>query len=733
MKDMQSSAGCGHNADVPARSPFSLMQGSARTAALKEQMRMPEEGAVIRNVLLARGYMQPVEGETAMLAVPMRRANAFASLLTLRRHVYKDDLIMGSVRGLFAAADKDELKRADSLCAAFGGRSWVTNYDHFAPDYGYFLSNGIAGIMERLRVSAQRHEGERREFALAQLKCMESFSGFVQGYALDAEKAGNLEAAKTLRAIAQQPPKTFRQALQLVWLAHTAFVIQGRFAMALGRMDQYLWPYYNNDIKQGRLTGEQALELVCSAFMKIGELRTLFGADDVVNIAIGGVDREGKNAVNDLSRIILEAVRICNIPGPNLSARISSVTPKDFIKDCLRVIGTGIGYPALMNDDVNIASLVRRGVDISDARDYCMVGCIENFLPGKQPPWCDGRYNTPKFLELALNGGRCMLTGDLMGEKTKPAAEIASMQELLEIFKMQMEFAARDYVLFFGNENSRCNPRNYTQPFVSCFCPGCVESGLSINDGGTPYPSVHGVGLMGIATVADSLAAIEKVVFEDKFCTLERLVQALRDNFAGEGDAEIRARLIAAPKYGNNDEYADKYARFFVDEQYEIFRRYTTPDGGEYSLGIASNIANIGAGSEIAATADGRYARMPISDAASATPGRDKHGPGAALLSLSKPDYTKSALGTVVNQKYTPNAFREDKLDRLASMVQVYFAGGGQEVQINAVSREVLKDAMEHPENYSSLIVRVSGFSAYYTTLSRDVQEDILRRTEHEG
>ena len=184
--------------------------------------------------------------------------------------------------------------------------------------------------------------------------------------------------------------------------------------MALGRMDQYLWPYYNNDIQQGRLTGEQALELVCSAFMKIGELRTLFGADDVVNIAIGGVDREGKNAVNDLSRIILEAVRICNIPGPNLSARISSVTPKDFIRDCLRVIGTGIGYPALMNDDVNIASLVRRGVDISDARDYCMVGCIENFLPGKQPPWCDGRYNTPKFLELALNGGRCMLTGDLM-------------------------------------------------------------------------------------------------------------------------------------------------------------------------------------------------------------------------------------------------------------------------------------------------------------------------------
>ena len=384
-----------------------------------------------------------------------------------------------------------------------------------------------------------------------------------------------------------------------------------------------------------------------------------------------------------------------------------------------------------MNDDVNIASLIRRGVDPEDARDYCMVGCIENFLPGKQPPWSDGRFNTPKCLELALNGGVCMLTGKRLGAITPPPEAISSMEELLEAFRCQLEYAARDYVLRFGNDNSRYTPWHYTQPFLSCFCEGCVTGGRDINDGGTPYASVHGVGLMGIATVADSLAAIEKVVFEKKLCTLRELCDALRSDF--QQAEPLRAQLLAAPKYGNNDDYADKYGRYFVDVQYEIFSRYTTPDGGPYSIGIASNISNIPAGEEVAATPDGRHARQPLSDAASTTPGRDRCGPGAALLSLSKPDYTKSALGTVVNQKYTPHAFREDKLDDLAAMIQVYFSRGGQELQINAVSRDTLADAMEHPENYSSLIVRVSGFSAYYTTLSRDVQQDILRRTEHDA
>ncbi|MDD6204551.1 MAG: pyruvate formate lyase family protein [Firmicutes bacterium] len=697
---------------------------------LKKELTVHPQGTLIRNVLLAKGYTQPLEDNSCPVATPMRRANAFASLMTAEPHVYKNDLIAGSIYGLVQPSSADEQEWANRVCALYGSRSWPTNFDHYAPDYRRLVTDGIAGTIARIDASAQKHQGREAEFLAAMRKCMEAFSGYIAGYAEAAEKAGLSDVAQTCRAVVSAPPKTFRQALQLVWLTHNAFVIEGRFAMALGRLDQYLYPFYRDDIKSGALTREYALELVSHTLIKIGEFR-FFGFDDTVNIAIGGVDREGNDAVNELSRVILEAVRLCNIPGPNLSARISSKTDKSFIRDCLRVIGTGIGYPALMNDEVNVASLVRRGVPLEEARDYSMVGCIENFVTGAQPPWCDGRFNTPKYLELALNEGTCMQTGRHMGINTVPVSQMKSMSDVLDAFRQQMEYGALDYVTWFNNENSRYNPWHYTQPFISCFCRDCIDRGLNINDGGALYPSVHGVGLMGIATVADSLYAIEYAVFEKKLCTLEQLVEALKADYVGF--EPLRAELLSAPKYGNNIPQVDKYAQWFVTSQYDIFSKYHTPDGGWYSIGIASNVANIPAGTEVAATPDGRRNKEPLSDAASIMHGMDKNGPSAALLSLSKPDYTKSALGTVVNQKYSPNAFREDKLDKLASMVQVYFSKGGQELQINAVSREVLQDAMEHPENYSSLIVRVSGFSAYYTCLSRDVQKDILRRTEHEG
>ena len=698
---------------------------------LKRECRAPAEGQLLRDLLFAKGYLTPLDDENTLAAIPMRRAGAFAALLTAPCHVYPHDRIVGSLRGLFGQADPDKAAYAASVCTAAGSRSFSTNLDHFTPDYAYLLREGIGGIISRLRDGIRHFSGRRAAFSAAALHSMNAFSAFILRYADAAEAAGLSDAADCCRSIALDPPKTFREALQLVWLTHLALVTEGRMAMALGRLDQYLYPFYRDDIAAGRLTRADALDLMGCCLIKIGEVRTFFGGDDFVNIAIGGVTRSGEDAVNELSSVILEAVRDCHIPGPNLSARIGHTTSQQFIVDCLRVIGTGIGYPALMNDDVNIASLIRRGTDPGDARDYCMVGCIENFLPGKQPPWSDGRFNTPKFLELALNGGVCMLTGKRIGAKTPPPEEICSMEELLHAFSLQLNFAAQDYVLRFANDNARLNPWHYTQPFLSCLCEGCVTSGRDVNDGGTPYPSVHGVGLMGIATVADSLAAIEKTVFEEKICTLSELCCALRTDFAQ--NESLRARLLSAPKYGNNDEYADKYARFFVDEQYAIFSRYRTPDGGPYSIGIASNISNIPAGAEVAATPDGRHARQPLSDAASVTPGRDHCGPGAALLSLSKPDYAKSAVGTVVNQKYTPHAFREENLDRLAAMIRVYFSRGGQELQINAVSRDTLIDAMEHPDNYASLIVRVSGFSAYYTCLPRDIQQDILRRTEHDA
>jgi len=370
------------------------------------------------------------------------------------------------------------------------------------------------------------------------------------------------------------------------------------------------------------------------------------------------------------------------------------------------------------------------GYDIEDCRDYSMVGCIENFITGKQAPWSDGRFNNPKFIELALNNGRCMMTDALMGVETGEVDTFACMQDVIDALEKQTAYAADEYVVLFENENDRYNRERLSQPFLSCFCRDCIERGLDIRDGGAVYPSVHGAACMGIATVADSLAAIEKVVFVDQLVTLKELSQILKDNF--EGREDIRQACLQAPKYGNDEEFVDKYARWFVDINAKLFDRYRTYDGGRYYIGIASNINNIPAGLEVAATPDGRKKGKPLSDAASPMHGMDINGVTAVVNSTTKPDYKKATCGTVLNQKFTPDMFSNlEKRDLLKTVLKIYFEDGGQEMQINCVSRKVLEDAMRNPENYGSLVVRVSGFSAFYTKLDVEVQKDILERTEN--
>jgi formate C-acetyltransferase len=515
-----------------------------------------------------------------------------------------------------------------------------------------------------------------------------------------------------------------------VWFAHICYLYQGLYAMALGRIDQYLYPFFKNDIEKGIITEAEGQLMLENVFMKIGEYRTLYGGDDVCNICIGGVTKSGGNAVNELTYAVLYAVGNCNIPGPNLSARIGEKTPDRFLCESLKVIGTGLGYPALMNNDIHVKALKRMGYAEEDCNDFCMVGCIENFIPGKQPPWSDGRFDVPKYLEYTLNRGRCILTNNLNGIDTGDPCEFKSMDEFMQAYEKQIANAASEYVSQIFAENSRYNNANYTNPFMSCLSSGCIEKGLDICDGGSVYPSAHGAGCMGIATVADSLAAIEKVVYTDKAVDMKTLLEALKADF--EGYDKIHTLLLAAPKYGNNDELCDKYAVWYVNYLAKLFDSYKMPDGGHFYIAIASNTQNISAGNACAATADGRRAHAPLSDAASPTYGMDRNGPTATVQSLIKPDYTKVACGTVVNQKFSPVMFKGDEnISKLASLIRVYFNNGGQEMQINAVSRSILTDAMNNPEKYASLVVRVSGFSAYYTKLDKSIQKDILNRTEH--
>jgi formate C-acetyltransferase len=486
--------------------------------------------------------------------------------------------------------------------------------------------------------------------------------------------------------------------------------------MALGRLDRYLYPFYKTDKNDKNITREKALELMECTLYKIYESNIFTGGDDVVNIAIGGVTGDGENAVNDLTYVILEAVKNCQVPGPNLSARISEKNPDEFLDGCLKVVATGIGYPALMNDEVNIAALSRYGYSIGDCRDYSMVGCIENFITGKQPPWSNGFFNSPKLIDRTLN--HCDLS------------KLDTMQKFLDAYKTQIEHGLSEYMRVFNNEAERYDKTMYSQPYLSCYCRDCIDRGLDMRDGGAIYPSAHSPCCMGIATVADSLAAIEKSVYEDKIIALEKLREILAADF--ENYEDIRDYLLKCPKYGNNDDFADKYARWFVDTHFDIYSKHKTFDNGGVYVAIASNINNIPSGLETAATPDGRKRGEPLSDASSPTRGMDIKGLTAVMLSCSKPDFTKSACGTVLNIKFGENMLKGENREKVLALLKVYFQRGGQEVQINCVSKKMLRDASENPEKYKNLVVRVSGFSAFYTNLSGGVQKDILARTEHE-
>ncbi len=693
---------------------------------LKNEIKIRPDGFFCPDLFRCRGY-----ANSAAESNPKIRADGIAAIFeTTEPHIYKNDLIAGSILDVFANPGEDESKMIGDLMSKYPERGFGRNGDHFAADYFSAVKKGIPGLLFDIESSMTRHrdEPEKLDFLDSMKTTLLALSHRLSAYAVKArsligsegydDKALNFIAGNC-DAVARGVPSTFAEGLQLVWMIHNCFVCEGRYAMALGRIDMYLYPLFMADKMKGILTDETAEELLSNVFAKICE-HSHAGGDDVVNICIGGVDENGKGSTNALSYCVLRAVRDVNLPGPNLSARITPDCPDDFLDECLKVIGTGLGYPALMNDPVNIAALSSKGYDIKDVRNYCMVGCIENFITGKQPPWVDGRFDPIRYLEIILREN-----------DAETLDSIACMDDFIKLLEEKFRIGADEYYINqIRNVSFVPDPENMTSPFMSCFCDCCIDRGLDINMGGAKYPSAHGAVLMGIGTLSDSLAAIELFVFDKKQIRLSELSEALRNNF--EGYDSLREQLLNAPKYGNNNEYVDKYAVWYTKCLSDIFDGYRTLDGGAVYTAMAANTANIYAGFGVGATPDGRLAGRPLSDAASPTYGCDVKGVTSTLLSVSKPDYTRCACGTVVNQKFSPSAFKDGKREKLAQLIRVYFSRGGQEIQINSTSREILIDAMEHPEKYPSLVVRVSGYSALYVTLGREVQEDILSRTQHE-
>ncbi len=695
-----------------------------------------------------RSYPEPLyinvmaDSFRASKNMPMtcRRAKCLDDMFkSVRLHFCPGELLVGSwIMINDCGTQKKVLKRNIEYLDTIGRRSFVGSNDHHTIDYPELLEKGLGGILKKATESFNKHtDFKKKTFLSSVIMALSAISNHFVRWSEEIKLLAEdypqykdlmLLQSKMLKKLSKKPPETYWEALQLVTFMNLCvYGCDLRYHMAFGRLDQNLYPFYKRDIEAGILTEEEAQTIMDHFFAKIAD-------DDkqVRNIELGGVTRDGNDAVNSLTYIILEACKRVGKPGGNLTARINTLNPDKYVQKCVQVIKTGIGYPSVYNDDLQIKALQKWDYPIEDARDYCQNGCIEVLIAGKHAPWSDSRFDTPKCINYVLRDGYDDIKGEYIGLRNCKA-DLSSWEGFYKAFKDQVAFCFDIAISASINEMKKydANPLNFTSPMLSAFTQDCIKRGLDICDGGSVYPHDHGVGVMGIGTVADSLSAIKHFVYDTKEWSLDYYVKMLDDNFVHY--EEERKRIIyEAPKYGNDIDYVDLMARDVAKYISKVARRYKTPTGGNILCLMAANVNNVWSGRETGATPDGRLAYEPISDAASPTFGRDKNGATASVKSTSKIDYTDFPAGNVINMRLDPSVLKGDRGEKsVVALIRSYFALGGMELQFNTNSKEILEKAMVHPEEYEDLVVRVSGFSSLYVNLDRGVQEDILARTTH--
>jgi formate C-acetyltransferase len=606
-------------------------------------------------------------------------------------------------------------------------------------------------------------EGLRRhQLYLAMADAMAGFSAFVRRFealasslaaacADEARRAELTTIAETCGAIAWGAPSTFRQALQLTYFAQLVLQIESNgHSLSLGRLDQYLYPFYRRDLERGAISSGEAKELLSCAWLKLvavkkvrswSHTRYSAGGPLYQNVTIGGQTRDGKDATNELSYLVLESVGDMRLTQPNLSVRFHRGVPERFMRAAVDVIAKGFGMPAFNNDEVVIPGMVKRGVSLEDARDYSAIGCIEVAVPGKWGYRTTGMsfLNLGRVLLAALDDGVDATSGKAFLPGTGRLASFAGFDEVMAAWKRQVEFYARATVAIDTAVDSALEE---LVPDILCsaFTDDCIARGKHLKEGGAVYDFISGL-QVGVANLGNSLAAIKRLVFEEGSVGAEELMAALRSDFAGREGELLRLRLLnKAPKYGNDDDYVDKllaeaYGAFIDEiEKHRNTRHGRGPIGGGYYPGTSSISSNVPSGSVVKATPDGRKAGKPLAEGSSPSSGTDLLGPTAVLKSVSKLPTDRIFGGVLLNQKLSPEALKGDaQRARLVAMLRTFFGElGGWHVQYNIVSRDTLLDAKRHPERHRDLVVRVAGYSAFFNDLAPEQQDDIIARTEHE-
>lgn len=637
---------------------------------------------------------------------------------------------------------------------------------HLAVNYERILKDGLRGYEKRVKEYKATLDLTNPDnvdkycfynAVLIVLKAVRNFANRYSVLAKDlAEKELNqerkielLEISRICSKVPYEPAETFQEAVQSVWFIQLILQIESNgHSLSYGRFDQYMYPYYDRDIKNGTIKESEALELLTCLWIKtltINKVRsqahTLSSAGSPMyqNVTIAGQTTDKKDAVNDLSFLVLKSVAQTRLTQPNLTVRYHKNINKHFLDECIEVMRLGFGMPALNNDEIIIPSFMDWQVKEEDAYNYSAIGCVETAVPGKWGYRCTGMsyINFPRMLLCTMNNGVDLTSNRRFTKGYGYFTEMESYEELLKAWDKTIREITR-YSVIVENVIDKASERDVPDILCSALTDDCIARGKTIKEGGAVYDFISGL-QVGIANMADCLAAIKKLVYEEKKITRQELWNAILDDFSSPKNKKIQEMLIReAPKYGNDDDYVDQLIVEAYDSYIEEIEKYPNtrynrgPIGGIRYAGTSSISANVGQGMSTMATPDGRNAFEPLAEGCSPAHNSDKNGPTAVFKSVSKLRTNKITGGVLLNQKMTPQMLStEENRQKLELLIKTFFNRlHGYHVQYNIVSKETLIDAQKHPENHKDLIVRVAGYSAFFNVLSKKTQDDIIGRTE---
>ena len=609
--------------------------------------------------------------------------------------------------------------------------------------------------IERSREKISGSDDPDREGKLAELAAMSiacdaivHFAGRHADQARELAESANpdrraelLRVAEVCEWVPRHAPRTFHEALQMYWFVHLGVVIELNEWDSLnpGRIDQHLYPFYRRDLDEGRLTREEAKELLGCFWVKfsnqpappkVGVTEEQSATyNDFTLLNVGGVDVNGEDAVNDLSYLILDVIEEMRLPYTGSCVQLSKANPDRFLFRALEVVRQGFGQPSVFNTDAICQEFLRAGKSLADARAGGPSGCVTISAFGKESCVLTGYINWAKILEIALRDGVDPRTGKQLGPQTGDPRSFASFDELFDAYRQQLQYFV-DLKVEGNRRIERLFAEHMPAPFLSILVEDCIDRGQDYNDAGPRYPTTYIQGV-GLGTTTDAFAAIREHIYQRGTMTMDELLTALDADFEGHEATHDQLRSHS-PKFGNDDERADEIARALFDAYYEAIDGRPNSKGGQYRVNLLPTTVHVFFGEVAGASADGRKAGVPLSDGISPVQGSDTRGPTAVIRSVGKIDHVRTG-GTLLNQRFLPDVLRDESgLRKLGSLVRTFFRMDGHHIQFNVVDSETLRKAQEAPSEYRDLIVRVAGYSDYFNNLDRALQEEIIARTAHE-